>query len=299
MRLSNIAFALAGICLVSTTAFAQEESPAAASAAPAPVAAPAAAPAPVAAPAPAAPAASGDTYIKDANDIAGATKMLQQVDKNHNPFKDQTIHTKMVLNGGVHKNVVYTFDTYTKGSNRRSVRFHDPAEMRGMGVVVKGRDEVYARLPDSDKVRRVGTHSKRQSFYGSDWTMDDMSMIYLADDYDIVKIIDLNADNGTHVTLELKLKGGVDLPYPKLVIKIDKKLMLCDYMEYYNDSLSLLKTQYRYEPKDLGNGYPIYTHVKLVDAATKHQTENFVDKELINQNIPDETFTKRWLVRSL
>ncbi len=295
MRFMNTAMMiLSGLFMASSVAFAQDPAPAE------PAPAPAAAPTPAAAPAPAAkPAAAGDSYIKDVNDLAGATRMLQQVDQNHNPFKDQTIHTKMVLNGGVHHDVTYSFDTYTKGRNRRSVRFHDPAEMRGMGVVVKGRDEVYARLPDSNKVRRVGTHSKRQSFYGSDWTMDDMSMIYMADDYEVVKIIDLNADGGTHVTLELKLKPGVDLPYPKCIIKLDKKLMMMDYLEYYDESLSLLKTQYRMEPKDLGNGYLLYTHVKLVDAATKHQTENFVDKELINQNIPDETFTKRWLVRSL
>lgn len=234
--------------------------------------------------------------------------MLKKVDKNHNPFKDQWIKTKMVLNGGVHKNVTYNFETFTKGTNKRAVRFYDPAEMRGMGVVTKGRSEVYARLAGADKVRRVGAHAKRQSFYGSDWSMDDMSMIYMADDYDIVKIIDLNSDGGTHVTLQLKLKTVKDgkelsaedlLPYPKLVIKLDKKLMFMDYIEYYDESGKLIKTQERMEPKDLGNGHLIYTHIKVTDAATKHITENFVPEEKCDQNIPDDTFSKRWLLKSL
>ena len=222
--------------------------------------------------------------------------MLAQCDKNHNYFTDQQIRTTMVLNGGVHKDVKYSFDTYTRGL-KRSVRFDEPADMRGMGVVTKGRDEVYARLPDSTKVRRVGTHAKRQSFYGSDWSMDDMSMIYYGQDYDVVKV--LNLDDKGHYVFELKLKAGVDLPYPKLVIKIEKEHLWMDYIEYYDDTLSLKKTQERFEPKDLGSGHLVYSHIKVTDAATKHTTENFVHSEKINQNIPEETFTKRWLVRSL
>ncbi len=290
MQLNKFAFALAGFMFFSTTAFAQD-------------AAPAAAPAPAAAAAPA-----NGNYIKDMNDIVGATEMLKKVDENHNPFKNQFIKTRMVLNGGVHHDVTYKFDTYTKGTNRRSVRFFEPAEMRGMGVVTKGRSEVYARLAGAEKVRRVGAHAKRQSFYGSDWSMDDMSMIYMAEDYDIVKILDLNADGGSHVKLELKLKTEKNgqklsdedlLPYTKLIIKLDKKLMFMDYIEYYDESGKHLKTQERMEPKDLGNGHLLYTHVKVTDAATKHITENFVDEEKCNIDMPDDTFTKRWLTRSL
>lgn len=295
MQLHKFAFALAGLMFMSTAAFAQVPAPTAAADA-APVAAVPAAPVAVAG------------YIKDANDIDGATKMLKKVDANHNPFQNQYIKTKMVLNGGVHRDVTYLFDTYTKGTNRRSVRFFEPAEMRGMGVVTKGRSEVYARLAGAEKVRRVGAHAKRQSFYGSDWAMDDMSMIYMAEDYDVVKILDLNDNGGTHVKLELKLKTVKDgkelssedlLPYTKLVIKIDKKLMLMDYIEYYDENGKHLKTQERDTPKDLGNGYVLYTHLKLTDAATKHVTENFVTEEKCNIDMPDDTFTKRWLTRSL
>lgn len=283
MRIHKIAPLAAGLMMLfSTSAMAQEVVPAA----PAPAVAPAA-------------GSNADAYIKDTSDLAGATRMLEQVDKNHSPFKDQTIETNMVLNGGIHHDVTYTFTTYSKGGDKRSVRFHSPAEMRGMGVVTKGRDEVYARLPDSNKVRRVGTHSKRQSFYGSDWAMDDMTMMNMAQDYDIVKILDLKADNNTHVKLELKLKPTTDLPYPKLVVKIDKQRLLMDFIEYYGENGKLIKTQYRDNLKDLGNGYELYTHITVIDAATKHKTENNVFSEKINQNIPDETFTKRWLVRSI
>lgn len=286
---------LAGVFFLSGTAWAQDVAPSPAPAQePAPVAAPS--PAPVAAPSPAAAPNNGVPTIKDANDLVGAAAVLAQCDKNHNYFSDQHIRTDMVLNGGVHKNVTYSFDTYTRGS-KRSVRFDSPAEMRGMGVVTKGRDEVYARLPDSNKVRRVGTHAKRQSFYGSDWSMDDMSMIYYGQDYDIVKVVSL--DDNNHYTLELKLKQGVDLPYPKLIVKITRDTLLMDYIEYYDDTLSLKKTQERFDLKDLGSGHLIYSHVKLVDAATKHTTENFVRSEKINQNFSEDTFTKRWLVRSL
>lgn len=292
MKLNRVLLTMAAVLFFATPAMAQEADQAAP--APDPAAAGAAAPAP-AAPAPAA-APQGALAIKDTSDLAGAAAVLAKCDQNHNYFKDQQISTDMVLNGGVHKNVTYTFDTYTRGS-KRSVRFDSPAEMRGMGVVTKGRDEVYARLPDSNKVRRVGTHAKRQSFYGSDWSMDDMSMIYFGQDYDVVKILSL--DDNNRYTLELKLKNGVDLPYPKLIVKITRDTLLMDYIEYYDDTLSLKKTQERFDLKDIGSGHKVYTHIKLTDAATKHTTENFVKSEKINQNFPEDTFTKRWLVRSL
>lgn len=228
----------------------------------------------------------------------GAQAVIDECDRRHNPFSDQTIHTKMVLNGGVHKDVTYVFDTFTKGETKRSVRFKEPAEMNGMGVVIKGRDEVYARLPDSPSVRRVATHAKRQSFYGSDWSMDDMSIVYYGKDF-TPKILDAKSDNGTHVKLQLDLKDGVDLPFKKLVIKVDRSRILIDYIELYDDNLQLIKTQTRDTPKDLGNGYELYTHLTVTDAKTNHKTENFVLSEKINQNIPDSTFTKRWLVNSL
>ncbi|MFA5625689.1 MAG: outer membrane lipoprotein-sorting protein [Bradymonadales bacterium] len=292
--LSKLAL-LASILMFTATAMAQEpaaESTANTEAAPAVVA-----PAQDAVKAaPAAPAAKAMSEV-DLLLAQGPMALLEEADRRHNPFDDQIILTRMVLNGGVHKDVTYLFHTYTKGENRRAVRFHEPAEMKGMGVVIKGRDEVYARLPDSDKVRRVGTHAKRQSFYGSDWSMDDMSMIFFAKDFS-AKLLDAKSDN-THVKLELTKNAGVDLPYNKLVIKIDRKLILIDYIEYYDDNNKYVKLQQRYAPKVMGGGYLMYTHLKLTDIKTKHQTENFVEEEKINQKISDDTFSKRWLVRSL
>lgn len=239
-----------------------------------------------------------EDYIKDVNDLKGATELLVQVDKNHNPYKDQTLTTRMVLNGGTHHDVTYQFKAYSR-DGKRSVRFYAPAEMKGMGVVTKGRDEVYARLPGSEKARRVGTHSKRQSFYGSDWIMDDNSMFYYAQDFDVAKIINLNED-GKFITLELKLKATTDLPYAKLIVKIRKSIMLMEVIEYYGEDGKKIKTQERHfdSIKKLTT-YDLYTHVTVTDAATGHRTDNYVEAEEINTNFPDSTFQQRWLTRSI
>ena len=65
-------------------------------------------------------------------------------------------------------------------------------------------------------------------------------MINMAQDYDVVKILDLKADNNTHVKLELKLKPTTDLPYPKVVIKVDKQRLLMDFIEYYGENGKLI-----------------------------------------------------------
>ncbi len=225
----------------------------------------------------------------------GAMALLQETDVRHNPFKDQTITTKMIMHGGTNDGNEFVFKTITKGANLRAIRFDSPADMRGMGLVIKGRDEIYARLPDSDRVRRVGSHAKRQSFQGSDWNFDDMSMIYLAEDF----TPEITDDNATHVVMTLTRNSGVDLQYPKVVIAIDKRYIMIDRLEYFNESGKLVKVQERYDPKKMGGDHYMYTRVTMTDLGNKHMTENLVLEELVNQNVSDDTFSRRWLVRGL
>jgi len=226
---------------------------------------------------------------------AGPDALLKEADNRHNPFKDQTITVKMVMHGGSNDGNELQFKSITKGENMRAIRFEAPADMKGMGVVIKGRDVIYVRLPDSEKVRRVGTHAKRQGFYGSDWNFDDMSIIRFGADYSAK----LDKQTDTHVILELTRRKDVDLPYPKLVLHIDKSRIMIDKIEYFDEDGKKVKVQERFDPKDLGGGYEIYSRVVMTDLVADHSTENLVQDEAIDQNVDDSTFSRRWLVRGL
>ena len=226
---------------------------------------------------------------------AGPEALLVEADNRHNPFDDQIITVKMVMHGGANDGNELQFKTITKGENMRAIRFEAPADMKGMGVVIKGRDEIYVRLPDAQKVRRVGSHAKRQSFYGSDWNFDEMSMIRLATDYTPT----VKESTDSHVMLELTRKDGVELLYPKLVIRIDKALILIDRLEYFDESGEMIKVQERTKPKQLGGEHMIYTRVVMTDIKAQHSTENLVLEEAVDQHVKESTFSRRWLVRGL
>ncbi|OIP42549.1 MAG: hypothetical protein AUK47_04115 [Deltaproteobacteria bacterium CG2_30_63_29] len=233
----------------------------------------------------------------DALVAKGGDALLEEADKRHNPFEDQTITVRMTLLGGGNDGNQYTFQTITKGDNLRAISFEEPADMKGMGVVIKGRDDIYVKLPDMRKVRRVGAHAKRQSFQSSDWNFDEMSMIRLGKDFSARILAD--ETTGAYIFLECTRRDGVDLQYPKLKLRIDKAYILIDRIEYYDDGGEMVKLQERFEPKKLGGEHLIYTRVTMTDVAAKHTTQNEVLDEAVDQEVPDSTFSRRWLLRGI
>lgn len=225
----------------------------------------------------------------------GAQALLEEADQRANPFSDQTMKVRMTLKGGANDGKTLKMETITKGDNMRAIRFEEPADMKGMGVVIKGRDEIYVRLPGSEKVRRVGSHAKRQSFQGTDWNFDEMAMIRFSTDYEA----SLGEDKGTHQLLELKRKSGSDLQYPRLTVAVDKALLMIDQIDYYDDDGKVIKRQVRKDPKQLGGTHKLYTSVEMFDLTSKSSTLNEVLEEKIDSKVDDDTFSRRWLVRGL
>ena len=170
---------------------------------------------------------------------------------------------------------------------------HAPANLKGMGVVVKSRDEIYVRLPDSRKVRRVGSHAKRQTFMGTTWNFDDMSMIWLAPDFS-AKLL---KETETHVILELMRKEGVDLQYKKVIVHVDRKHIMIDTIKYFNDSDEHIKTQVRKNLKVADNGGGTYYDVVMKDEKSGAATRTIVLKEKVDSGLKDKMFGRRWLSR--
>ena len=216
--------------------------------------------------------------------------LLEELDSRHNAFKDQILRVKMILRGGSNDGKELEFSTYTKGDSRRAVRFHKPADLRGMGVVIKGSNEIYVRLPDSKKVRRVAAHAKKQTFMGSDYNFDDMGIIRLVPLFTPT----LLKKDDKHIWLELTRKEGIDLQYEKLVIRVDRSLILYDEIAYFTNGKKV-KLQSRFEPTKMPPGNMIYKRLTMKTLSSGHMTETLVQDEKINTGIKDKVFSRRWL----
>lgn len=235
--------------------------------------------------------AEDDPALKDL--LGNAQALLEETDKRHNSFDDQTIRVAMTIEGGTADGTTIETTTHTKGKNQRAVRMHAPANLKGMGVVVKSRDEIYVRLPDSRKVRRVGSHAKRQTFMGTTWNFDDMSMIWLAPDFTAKQI----EETETHIVLELDRKESVDLQYKKVIVHVDRKHIMIDHIAYYDDAGDHMKTQIRKELKTSDNGGGTYYDVVMKDEKSGAVTRTKVLREKVNSGLKDKMFGRRWLSR--
>lgn len=222
----------------------------------------------------------------------GAQALLEETDRRHNAFTDQTIRVKMAIEGGAADGTVIESTTTTKGRNQRAVRMHAPSNLKGMGVVVKSRDEIYVRLPDSRKVRRVGSHAKRQTFMGTTWNFDDMSMIWLAPDFNA----SLKTETGTHVVLNLTRKDGVDLQYKTVEVHVTRDRLLVERLLYFDNDGKHVKTQVRSNVQMNGD-VPTYQHVEMTDETNGTKTITTVISEKLDTGVKDRMFGRRWLSR--
>lgn len=227
---------------------------------------------------------------------AGGDALLTEADDRHNPWTDQKLEVRMTLEGGGDAGKSLQFTTITKGENRRAIRFEAPKDMKGMGVVIKGSDEIYVRLPDNPRVRRVASHARRQSFQGTDWSFDDMALIRFAKDF-TATITDKDVDG--RVVLALAKKADSTAAYEKLVVHISRDLLLIDIIEYYGDGGKKLKVQSRSNPKKMAKGHMLHHKVVMEDLQRKHRTITDVLSEEIDSGVKDRTFSRRWLVRGI
>src|SRR3954454_1801332 len=136
---------------------------------------------------------------------------LGKVDHMMNNFSDGVFESKLLVKTPDGSSREYGFTTYQKVPDKRLVRFSAPGDVKGMGVLIESTDTMYVFLPGFQRVRRMGTHVKNQSFMGSDFSFEDMAEISYGHVYD-AKLVGSDEKNWI---LELVAKPGQDLEFPK------------------------------------------------------------------------------------
>jgi hypothetical protein len=220
----------------------------------------------------------------------GPAALLAEADARHNRRDDETLTVRMTTHGKGDEGRTLKVVIRTKG-DRRALRFEEPGDIRGMGIVVKGKDEIYVRLPDAPKVRRVASHARRQTLQGTDYSLDDGSLIVLGKDYTPT----LTGQTDGHVELTLERRPESAIGYDRLVIHVDKATLLIDYLKYFIDGKAM-KEQTRSKPKFEGP-FPYFTHMEIKSLEKDHATHIDVLKAEINTQMSPRTFSKRWLMR--
>ena len=220
--------------------------------------------------------------------------VLGKVDAAMNNFTDGEFESKLFIrepNGSARE---IDFTTFQKVPDKRLVRFSAPGDLKGMGVLVENKDVMYVFLPGFQKVRRVGTHVKAQTFMGSDFSYEDMSLSRYSPTYD-AKLVKEDASSWE---LELTVKPGQEIEYPRVHMWVDKKSQQPTKIDFSDGSGKVLKTSeyVDYHIDDASHWGP--SKVVVTDhRRNDHKSEIVFTHVKLNQGLKDDFFTQRTLIR--
>ncbi len=219
---------------------------------------------------------------------------LKKVQETINAPKDRiSVGTMVLIDKNGTKKIRKT-KMWQKGDNLKLTRFLSPADVKGVTFLSLSDTEMYLYMPAFHRIRRIASSAKNESFMGTDFTYEDMTMTDLTSNFS-AKVLKEDANT---VTLELIPKPDSDIDYSKEVMVVDKKTLLPKKIDFYNKAGELEKTLTNLQVKKIGKYWTV-TKMIMENHLTGHKTEVITDSIKFDVGLPTRLFTKRMLRRSV
>jgi outer membrane lipoprotein-sorting protein len=229
-----------------------------------------------------------------ANAMTGE-EILEKVDAVLSAPTDGTSTAKMILedkNGNTKERSLKLWTRYFKDKDDWSLsKFMAPAEVRDLGFLSLADDKMYLYLPAFDRVRRIASHARKESFAGSDLSNDDLSTGKYVDHFS-AKITD---ETDQEYVLELTRKPGSNRIYPRSTVWVNKENFTIPKMELFDKNDRLWKTfEGEYEKIQ---GYWTMSSLTMTDVQKEHKTIMKIEDIQFDVGLDEKTFTQRYLKR--
>ena len=170
-------------------------------------------------------------------------------------------------------------------------KFVEPAEIRDLGFLSLADDKMYLYLPGFDRVRRIASHARKESFAGSDLSNDDLSTGRYVDHFSAK----IREETDQEYVLDLTRKPGSNRIYPKSTVWVNKANFTIPRMEMFDKNEKLWKTfEGQYEQIQ---GYWTMTSLTMTDVQKKHKTIMTLEDIQFDVGLDEKTFTQRYLKR--
>ena len=224
-------------------------------------------------------------------------EVLKKVDEVQSASKDSIGNVTMVLvekGGQTKERTMKVWRRHYRDKDDWSVlKFTAPADIRNLGFLSLADDKMYLYLPAFDRVRRIASHARKESFAGSDLSNDDLSTGKYSSHYDA----QISKEAAGEYVLELKRKPGSERIYPRVVAWVNKKDFTVSRMELYDDGGKLWKSS---EIKnEQVQGYWTPMEIKMTDVTKSHTTIMKITRIEYDKNLEDDIFTERYLKRNV
>lgn len=179
------------------------------------------------------------------------------------------------------------------GDDWRLMKFIAPPDIKDLGFLVLADDQMYLYLPEFQRVRRLASHNKRESFVGSDFSYDDLG----TSGFSAFFVPELKQETEKFWILELKRRPEAKKQYSKIIMTVDRETELPIRFELYDDSGQLFKVETQ-ENSRIGK-YWIPTKFIMENVKAGSRTSLELTEVKVDQNLSPEIFTERNLKRSL
>ncbi len=182
---------------------------------------------------------------------------------------------------------------YKDKDNLSLTKFLVPAEVRNLGFLSLSDEKMYLYLPAFDRIRRIASHARKESFAGSDMSNDDLSTGTYGDHFDAKK----TQETDEEYVLELTRKPGSDRIYPKSTAWVNKQNFCITRMELFDENNKLWKTLTAKNNKI--QEYWTMTEITMKDVQKNHQTIMKIEDIKFDVGLEDKIFSQRYLKRSI
>jgi len=222
-------------------------------------------------------------------------EVLDKVDAVLSAPTDGTSTAKMTLedkSGKTKERSLKLWTRYFRDKDDWSLtKFVEPAEIRDLGFLSLADDKMYLYLPGFDRVRRIASHARKESFAGSDLSNDDLSTGRYVDHFSAK----IREETDQEYVLELTRKPGSNRIYPKSTVWVNKTNFTIPRMEMFDKNEKLWKTfEGQYEQIQ---GYWTMTSLTMTDVQKKHKTIMTMEDIQFDVGLDEKTFTQRYLKR--
>jgi len=236
------------------------------------------------------------SFIKVASVGAiSGNEVLTRVEDAMKAGEDMQATEEMTLIDSEGNREVRKLELYQKGSGKMMMRFLEPADIRGVGVLLLSEEEqediIYLYMPAFRRERRIASSAKNQSFMGTDLSYEDMAQMNYTDKYTVINM----EDNKDTYQLLIKPKPDTDISYNKAEMKVDKNSYLPIETKFYKSEKAVKKISIPVREK-LGE-YWVLKKMVVKDLESKHQTILEILEVKYDQGLDDNIFTIRNLKR--
>lgn len=236
---------------------------------------------------------TGITATASAEEPPTGPELLKRIDDALNSMTTGRFESKLLVYQKDGKAREYAFTTFQKAPDKRLVKFTAPGDVRGMGVLIESKETMYVYLPGFNKIRRMGTHIRNQTFMGSEFGFDDTATLNFSDTWTAKYV----GQDDKSYQLELSAKPGIETDTPKVMMWVDKTRYFMTKAEYFDASGQKQKTQLREDYKADSPRHWQPMKITILNNRTDRKSEIVFTETEIDKPLPDDLFSQRSLLR--